>query len=349
MFPPLHTMRRAWPSRDLSPLSPHAENPPDKTCNSWNIIAYVCVCLCVSTLCIACERVITSLHVWFPPTSSLAHLFQFTELWDGRWVCCFPAIRRCSVMLPCWHHSLFSSGESKWSSFSQTINPGGSLGFLLPLTSEHWLFICFIYIAAFMSFHQQVCLYRKLMASQSCNSKVCVCCACLVCMCASIHIFYVGISTQGFASMCVCVCARACVCLLSSILRAKINIFMKACVFLVQYKALLYFSLPLSLYFLYLFSLCMWIHISNLHCSLIILHCYSNTTRFANQSNKCQKWVLAYGSNACYEILYCNTTLWARLSLNACKSNCVFTPFFNMLCIIFGQFHRFICRFTSFF
>lgn len=44
-----------------------------------------------------------------------------------------------------------------------------------PLTSEHWLFICFIYIAAFMSFHQQVCLYMKLMASQSCNLKACVC------------------------------------------------------------------------------------------------------------------------------------------------------------------------------
>lgn len=44
----------------------------------------------------------------------------------------FSAIRRCSVMPLWWHRSLFSSGESKWSSFSQTINPWGSLFFPSP-------------------------------------------------------------------------------------------------------------------------------------------------------------------------------------------------------------------------
>lgn len=62
-----------------------------------------------------------------------------------------------------------------------------------------------------MSFHQQVCLYRKLMASQSWSLKGCVCVRLLACVCAFIHIFYVCISTHGFASVglwvFVCVCA----------------------------------------------------------------------------------------------------------------------------------------------
>lgn len=75
-----------------------------------------------------------------------------------------------------------------------------------PLTSEHWLFICFIYIAAFMSFHQQVCLYMKLMASQSCNLKVCV--FVCVCWCACVHpsIYFMLVFPPMDLHLCVCVC-----------------------------------------------------------------------------------------------------------------------------------------------
>lgn len=221
MFPLFCFMLRAWPSLNLSPFVLMR-----KILLIRHVIAatlmHVCVCVQYARRFTTSANVCTApTYVFFPspfPTHWAVRLMLGSVI--------FSAIRRCSVMPPPpgWQSWLFSSGESKWSSFSQTINPRGSLGFRLPLTSELWLFICFIYIAAFMSFHQQVCLYRKLMASQSCNSKVRKVCVCpSVCVCASSRIFNVGISTQRFASVCVYMCVILCV--LSSILSVKINIF----------------------------------------------------------------------------------------------------------------------------
>lgn len=81
-----------------------------------------------------------------------------------------------------------------------------------PLTSEHWLFICFIYIAAFMSFHQQVCLYMKLMASQSCNLKACVCLCVFVGVRVCIHPYILCWYFHPW--ICVSVCVVLCLVLL---------------------------------------------------------------------------------------------------------------------------------------
>lgn len=83
-----------------------------------------------------------------------------------------------------------------------------------PLTSEHWLFICFIYIAAFMSFHQQVCLYMKLMASQSCNLKACMCLCVFVGVRVCIHPYILCWYFHPWICVCVCVCVVLCLVLL---------------------------------------------------------------------------------------------------------------------------------------
>ena len=93
---------------------------------------------------------------------------------------------------------------------SQTINPRRFLSLLSHLTSEHWLFICFIYIAPFMSFHQQVCLYGKLMASQSCSLKACV--SVCVCLFVCIHPYILCWYIHPWICICVCVWVGGCLC-----------------------------------------------------------------------------------------------------------------------------------------
>ena len=162
-----------------------------------------------------------------------------------------------------------------------------------------------------MSFHQQVCLYGKLMASQSCSLKAPVWVYVCACLCAFIHIFYVGISTHGFASVCVCLGGWVFVCVLSSIFREKINIFMKQCFFFffVQYNPpslfTFHFSFPsLSPNFsLFPPSLSLSFSLSPLSpCvpqffipSLIIYHHYSSTTWY----DKYQTWVV-YRYSICF-------------------------------------------------
>lgn len=130
---------------------------------------------------------------------------------------------------------------------SQTINPRRFLSLLSHLTSEHWLFICFIYIAPFMSFHQQVCLYGKLMASQSCSLRACVWVYVCACLCAFIHIFYVGISTHGFASVCVSGWAGVCVCSILYLQRENQHFHEAVFFFFVQYNPPSLFTFHFSL------------------------------------------------------------------------------------------------------
>lgn len=126
-----------WSSFNLLPLCSHVKNPLDRSS-----IVFVH----------GFERLTTSLYVWLPPIAFFLPRFDSLSCkTDVRCGAC-PAMRRCKVM-PLWWHQHFSSGESKRSSLFQTINAWHSLSLHLPLTSEHWLFICFIYIAAFMSFH----------------------------------------------------------------------------------------------------------------------------------------------------------------------------------------------------
>lgn len=180
---------------------------------------------------------------------------------------------------------------------SQTINPRRFLSLLSHLTSEHWLFICFIYIAPFMSFHQQVCLYGKLMASQSCSLRACVWVYVCACLCAFIHIFYVGISTHGFASVCVSGWAGVCVCSILYLQRENQHFQEAVFFFFLSNITLPRFSLSTSLYLLTSLSLpppssCVPQFFIP---SLIIYHHYSTTTWY----DKYQTWVV-YRYSICF-------------------------------------------------